>query len=370
MKKFNFKKVVSIITVFAVVFSTFVYFPFRAQAASVTSLSAVFGRIKASTNADSVVVTFASPTGIQTGGADTITLEFSVDFTVAATSAANFDIGLGDSGTCSTASYTDETVATSPSATEWGVAVSGNTITLSPETDDTLTAGFCIKVEMGTAATTGGTGSASTIVNGAADDDDTIIIGGFFGDSGTAAIDIIADDQVVITATVDSAITFTLDDADGAIFFGTLGSAAAKWAHGTTTTGSASDVAAHTMTVATNASGGYAVTYAGATLTSGGNTITVCDGSAACLDDANGDPGTEQFGLSIETDGDATITTNYQYAGTPDWHWIETGTNNIITETAPTATETFSMHYLANISGLTEAGAYSTTVTYIATGTF
>jgi hypothetical protein len=115
------------------------------QAAQVTSLRAVFKRLKASTAADGITLTFATPTGIQTGGGDTITLTFSADFTLAAEAAANFDIGLGDSGTCSTATYTDEIVALSPSSTDWGVDVTGQVITLSPETDDTLRLGSVLK---------------------------------------------------------------------------------------------------------------------------------------------------------------------------------------------------------------------------------
>jgi hypothetical protein len=120
------------------------------------------------------------------------------------------------------------------------------------------------------------------------------------------------------------------------------------------------------MTVATNATGGYIVSYNGATLTSGSDTINV----ASLTDNADGNPGTEEFGLSIATNGDATITSGYAYAGTPDWTWVASTTTTIISETVPTATETFSMHYLANITGATEAGSYSTTATYIATATF
>ncbi len=356
-----FAKFISSFLVFAMLLV--VIAPGKAMAASVTSAKATFGRIAASTNSDSVVVQFVTPTGIQTGGADTITLTFSADFTVAAENVNNFDIGLGDSGTCSTATYTDETVALTASATEWGVDVTGNVITFSPETDDTLTAGFCIRFEMGTAATTGATGSASTIVNGAADDDDSIVVGGAFADSGTIAVDIIADDQVVITATVAPSITFAISD--NTIGFGTLSTSAATWATGDTN-GNSSDTVAHTLAVTTNATGGYIVTYNGATLTSGANTIDV----ASVTDDANGTPGTEQFGVSIATDGDATITSGYAYAGTPDWKWVASTTSTIITETVPTATETFSMHYLANIAGLTQSGSYTTTATYIATGTY
>jgi len=207
------KFVSSFLMIALVIMTSGVLNPFVANATTVTTATATFGRIKASAPADSIILRFASPTGIQTGGADTISLTFSADFTVAAVAAANFDIGLGNSATCSSATYSDEIVALTASATDWGVGVSGQVITFSPETDDTLTAGYCIQIEMGLAATTGGTGSASTIANGAADDNDTIIIGGVFGDSGTLTIEIIDNDQVTMSASVAETITFDLDTA-------------------------------------------------------------------------------------------------------------------------------------------------------------
>lgn len=339
------------------------------QAAQLTSLRAIFKRIKASTAADGITMYFATPTGIQTGGADTITLTFSADFTLAAEAAANFDIGMGDSGTCTSATYTDEVVALTPSATDWGVDVTGQVITLSPETDEVLTAGFCVKVEMGTDATTGGTGSTSTVTNGATDDDDTIAVAGAFGDTGTLSVDIIADDQVAITATVNSTITFTIDD--NAIGFGTLSTATGRWATADATGGNAAastPTVANVLTIATNAQSGYAVTYNGATLTSGGNTIS----AATIAADSDGTPGTEQFCLGLSTDGDATITSSYLRTanGTSACNFAASTTTTLVSETVPTATETLSVSYLANISGTTEAGAYSTTLTYVATATY
>lgn len=338
-----------------------------AQAASVTSLRAVFDRLKTGVDSEGITLTFVTPTGIQTGGADTITLTFSSDFVLAAEAAANFDIGLGDSGTCSTATYTDEIVALSPSATDWGVDVTGQVITLSPETDDVLTAGFCFKVEMGNDATTGGTGAVSTVANGAIDDDDTIAIGGGFGDTGTLAVDIITEDQVNVTATVDPTITFSVSDTT--IGFGSLSSTAARFATGDTLGSGSDSAAAHTLAVATNAASGYVLSYNGATLTSGGNTIDV----AAITNDADGTQSIEEFALGISTNGSSTVATGYDHnavAGSRDWAFVAGTTTTIISRTTPTNTETVSAFYLSNIAGNTEAGSYSTNITYIATGTF
>ena len=123
------------------------------------------------------------------------------------------------------------------------------------------------------------------------------------------------------------------------------------------------------MAISTNANNGYAITYNGATLTSGSNTIDV----ASITNDADGTPGTEEFGMGFSTDGDATIATGYDHNATPanrDWAFVDSTTTTVVSETGPTATETISAFYLANIAGNTEAGNYSTSITYIATATF
>ena len=350
-------------------------FPYirTAQAAPLTSLKAVFGRLEASTNTGGVTVTFATPTGIQTGGGDTIILTFSSDFTLAAEAANNFDILLGDSNNCTTATYAEEVVALTASATDWGIDVTGDVLTLSPETDQTLTAGFCMRIEMGTDATESATGAADTVVTGDADNDDSIVFTGVIGDTGTIAVDIIADDTVNVTATVNSSITFTISDTT--IGFGTLSASTGRWAtsDGSSSGGgdasAATPTVAHTMTLATNATDGYAITYNGATLTNvSSDTISV----ATIAADSDGTPGTEQFVFGVSTDGDATITSGYARTanGTSASKFVASTTTTILSETAPTATETFSLSYLANIAGTTEPGDYSTNITYIATGVF
>ena len=88
------RSLISKILLGVIIFSAILVAPGNTQAAQVTSLRAVFKRIKASTAADGLTLYFVIPTGIQTGGADTITLTFSAVFTLAAEAAANFDIGL------------------------------------------------------------------------------------------------------------------------------------------------------------------------------------------------------------------------------------------------------------------------------------
>ncbi|MBI4426672.1 MAG: hypothetical protein HY567_03780 [Candidatus Kerfeldbacteria bacterium] len=339
-----------------------------AQAAAVTSLRDTLSRLKASTAANHTIE-LVTPTGVE-ASTDTITLTFASGWTLAAEAAVNFDLAVGDSGTCSTATFTDKTLALTAAAATWGVDVTGQVITFTAPTDAAsgeITAGRCVQIQAGSNATTGGTGSASTITNPTAGQT-TMTIGGTFGDSGTLAVRIIADEQVSVTATVDPTLTFTVDD--NAIGFGSLSASTGRWATGDTTGGNASagstPTAAHTMTVATNAQSGYAITYNGATLTSGANTVTV----ATISSDSDGTPGGEQFALSASTSGDATIASGYARGANSSWNFVASTTTTLVSETGETDTETISVSYLGNISTITEAGSYTTTITYIATAVF
>jgi hypothetical protein len=382
MKKiFSFYKATSAVTILALL--SVMVAPTLVNAASITSSKATFGRLKASTAADSVVVEFVTPSGIQTGGGDTITLTFSSDFTLASEAAANFDIGLGDSGTCSTASYTDEIVALSPSATDWGVDVTGNVITFSPETDDILTAGNCIRFEMGTAATTGGTGSVSTVTNGALDDDDTITVGGAFGDSGTMTVDIIDDDQVAVTATVNQSITFDLDTsvADGETstpYSVALGTITVTDTRVSGTTDSVNMVIAE---LDTNASGGAVVTVKNANGANGLVSTAVPADNIGSADGAMID-GTENYGLCVmsvaQTTGTLAKASPYNTGScatnteTNDIQGLTTTGENILnTSGAPIAGGHAEIAVNAAISGVTVAHSdYTDTLTFVATGTF
>ncbi|MFH1430060.1 MAG: hypothetical protein ABIG71_00880 [Candidatus Uhrbacteria bacterium] len=169
-----------------------------------------------------------------------------------------------------------------------------------------------------------------------------------------------------VAAPVLATLTFTISD--NAIGFGTLSTSAATWANGAGT-GSATDTAAHTMTVATNATSGYTLAYCGATLTSGSSTIDV----ASITNDADGSQGTEQFGMGFSTDGDATIATGYDhnaFSANRDWAFVANASTELAYEDAATATETISAYYLVNIAPTTDAGTYSTSITYILTGFF
>jgi hypothetical protein len=378
---FQMKKIFTLFFIFIFAFVTSGISPKTATAATITSAKATFGRLKASTANEYGVIQFATPTGIQTGGADNITLTFSADFTLAAESADNFDIELGDGSTCSTATYTDEVVAlNTASATDWGLDITGQVITLYPETDQVLTAGYCMQLVWGTAATSGATGSASTITNGAADDDDTIAIAGDFGDTGTITVDIIDDDQVTVTATVTQSLTFDLDTsvADGetstpySVALGTITTT------DTRVSGTTDSINMIIAEADTNAAGGVVVTVRNA---NGSNGLVSTSAPTDNIGSADGTmaDGTENYGLCVITAGLSGFSIATAYDGntcatnseTNVIEGLTTTGENILSTTAPVAAAHAEIAVNAAISGTTVAHSdYTDTLTFVATGTF
>ncbi|MBU0612870.1 hypothetical protein KKB10_02530 [Patescibacteria group bacterium] len=159
--------------------------------------------------------------------------------------------------------------------------------------------------------------------------------------------------------------SITLSISDTAIGFGSLTSANARYATGDAN-GSDSKVPAHTITVSTAADDGYILTYNGALLTSDSDTIS----AATITNDDDGTPGTEQFALGITTAGDCAIDAEYTAATLAEYKFVADTTATICSESSATVAEVISAYYIANIGSETEAGSYSTDITYIMTATF
>ncbi len=360
------KKITSLIVIFSLIFTNYVWFVNRALAASVTTFSDTLSTLTAATASNHEIL-FITPTGVEANN-DSIVFTFTGFDGTSLDAIAFGDVDLAESAnaSCSTpGSWTDKTLGAADGASTYGVATNSTTLVFDPPTTSGyITAGRCIRVKIGTNAT----GGTNQITNGGAATAHSVAISGNFGDTGTASIDIIADDSVNLSATVESAISFTIDDT--AIGFGTLDSAGARWATGdaTGTSSLPGDTSgAHQMTLSTNAASGYSITYSGATLTSGANTIDV----ATISEDDDGSSGTEQFALGLDDNGgNVTIVSDYDLATTNSYKFVAGATTTVASETAPTTTETFDVQYIANISTSTEAGSYSTDITWIATGNF
>ncbi len=329
-----------------------------AYAAALTSLSDIMSTVKELTLSDHDIK-FASPTGIAAG--QTVIYTFNTYTTVASTTLLDADFAISSSSTCSSAgSYTEQTLAATASGATWGFATSSSAITITSGTA-TSTAGNCIRLRVGSGAVTGGAGTAR-ITNPAASSP-TITMTGTFNDTGTITANIIANDAVAVSGTVNQTLSFSISTST--IAFGTLDSAAARYAS-TTSTGSATEVEAHTLSASTNASSGYTITVQGATLTSGGFTITSIGAT-----NASSTIGTEQFGIRMAASGGiGTVTSPYAAAGGFAYAATATTTSQIASSAGASAATTYSVRYIANILAITEAGSYTASLVYVATGNF
>lgn len=174
-------------------------------------------------------------------------------------------------------------------------------------------------------------------------------------DTGTVAASTAG--QITVTASVDETLTFTLTSATAAL--------------GTLTT-SSTGTGTSTMSASTNGNSGYAITVAGSTLTSGANTITALSTQTASSQ------GSSQFGINLVSNSSPSVGSNVSGAGsgaatanygtTNQFRFVSGDT--VASAAAATNSNTFTVSYIANISGSQAAGSYSTALTYVATATF
>jgi hypothetical protein len=347
---------------------SFTSFTRTASAAALANISDTLSSQTISTAANHTLV-FRTPTGAAES-TDTVTITFPAGFTMNSIDFADVDLAhsAGSQSNCTAPTYTnEETLAGSPSATAWGAALSGQVLTLTAPTDGTgaavVAANACVQVQIGLNATTGSTGNTQ-ITNPSSAATYEIAIGGTFGDTGSTTVGILTNDQVDIAATVAQSLTFSISDTS--IGFGTLSAAAARFASGDGT-GSGSETEAHTLIVGTNAANGYTMTATGTTLTCsscGGATITSI-GSSNTVSST----GSEQFGLRMNASGGTgAVAAPYAAAGFA----FDTAAfpDQVASASGASANTTYSVRYLANIAANTEAGAYTASVTYVATANF
>lgn len=323
-----------------------------ADAASLTVLSDTMSTLKIST-ASSHVVKFKTPSGA-TASTDTIVITFPSDFNFTGKTIGTLTMTHGASGTEAT-----ETLAASATGSAWGAVFSGTqnrVLTLTPPTDGTGAAAVAVDDIVIV------TYDSTNAINPSTASTFSITIDGDFGDTGTILVQTLTDDQVVVTATVAQTLSFSISD--NTIGFGTLSSAAARYATGDAA-GSASEVEAHTLAVGTNALTGYTTTVKGATLTYGGASIDAV-GAANTASSA----GSEQFGIrATASGGSGAVSAPYAASGFA-YDATSSTTDEVAASSAASSTTTYSVRYLANISSSTEAGLYTTTLTYVTTANF
>ena len=324
-----------------------------AHAAALTAISDTLSNASVSTASNHTIV-FTSPSGVASGGTITITLPGS--FNASAVSFTDVDILDGASNL---------PVAATPSGSTWGFATTSATSMTFTNGTTVISPGHVITIKIGTNATLGATG-VNQIINDSSTGTKSISIAGSFGDTGTATVVLVSNSTVAVSATVSQSIAFSISS--NAISFGTLSSSAPQYAN--TSTGSASDTVAHTLAVSTNGSTGYTITVQGSTLTSLQNSADTI--AAIGASPAVSSPGTDQFGIYATKSGgvNGTIATPYATASSFGYNATATTSATFASGTTPTATETYSLHYLANIIATRSAGTYSTSLVYVATANF
>ncbi len=335
-----------------------------ANAASLTSVSDTQSSVKAAalTNHD---FSFVTPTGLTSG--QTIVIAFSSS-TVMNASLDYTDVDILDDGV-------NVTLAASPSGATWGVVrTNASTLTITNGTT-AVVAGSVVRIKIGTNASNQTVGVRQT-TNDSAGTQIYYISGGTFADSGSVSVNLITNDTVALTATVQQSISFAIASAtstafSNSIYFGTLAAGTPKFASSTNTSGDTTNAsAAHVLTVGTNAPSGYTLTVQGQTLTSSQNAANTIDYAGAASTAIASS--TEMFGITATKSGGVNGTIDATFATANQFGYDATATTSVTfaSGSTPTATETYSLKYIGSISALTEAGTYTASLVYVATANY
>jgi len=325
------------------------------SAASLSSLSNTLSTAKISTLANHDF-SFITPTGV--GSGQTIIITFPSDFSVPA-GLTYADIDVSDDGS-------QINLAAAPSGATAGVVRTSGTVITFTNGTTAIVSGSVVRIKIGTNATNQSTGTFQ-ITNATTPGSKSIGITGSFTDTGTTTVQLLTDDAVAITASVDQSITFSISS--NSINFGTLSSASARYASSTNSAGDSIDTVAHNLLVSTNAPSGYTITVQGGWLTSQQNAANMI---TANVTQAVSSVGSEQFGIYATKSGgtNGTIAATYATPSSFGYNATTTAAATFASGTSATVTETYALHYLANISAITEAGTYSTSLVYVGTANF
>ncbi len=344
----------------------------RTQAADVTSFSDTLSTIK-----ESVVANHTFTFTITDGWAadETLTLDFPAGFSnsgFANTEPEDFDItddgaeqNLVASGGCTGATL-EIAITTVDTVDPIGFTFTRCT------GDATIAAGSVVVIEIGTHATTGGTGNDQitnqTAAQNGTDGVITLTGGGGYTDTGSVAVEIVADNDVTVNATVDPRITCAFTGLTT-----TFASLTGPVATSDTNT---------TITVSTNAANGFNISVRDAG--NGSNPglyksssptylIGSADGSPTFSDTATLTNDVDGFGIQGSTSGGsgATVAIAARYNQTSnDVGGLELTPITLASATGAVASRVVTIVHKAAVSGLAAAGAYTDTLTYVCTGIF
>lgn len=333
-----------------------------AFAAALTTLSDTQSSVKINTLSDHTIQ-FVTPTGI--GAGQNVSITFPAGWNLGGLGATSTDFATSTSASCS--GFANALVNNgAASGISWGVATTSQSITLTSGTA-VVPANRCVQIRLGSNAVFQASGTAQ-ITNPVAATSSVLLIAGSFGDTGTITVNIIDDDTVAMTGTVNQSLSFTISTST--IYFGTLGSGGAKFASSTNTSGDVAETIAHSLAVSTNAPSGFTISVRGQTLTSqqnASNTISAIGAAAASSTIA-----TEQFGFRATESGGTNVTVSSPYSFSTSYGYNATATTSatLATGSGVTPLSTLSLRYVTNIAAITEAGTYAANLIYVATANF
>ena len=257
---------------------------------------------------------------------------------------------------CNTAAYFGASATVLPTT---GPTVSGssNTITLSGVNALTASTQYCFFVGTTVGATNPTSGTYTVVVTDTAAG----------GDTATVGVDYIANDQVVVSATVPPQFTLALSSNTDSM--------------GNLLIGSAVYSAGVTATINTNASNGWLMwaedTNAGLKSATAGNHLIATVACGANFNFSTG-TGAEHYGLAVSSLTTGTANANYAYnAGTTGGCLTSpssvptAGYNQIASATVPVSADAVVVKEAADISATTPAASdYTDTVTLVGAGSF
>jgi len=327
-------------------------------------------------SASNHTIQFLSPTGV--GNSETVTVTFPTGFT--STSSILFsDVDLEINGV-------DEVIVNgAPAAGQWGFSWSGMTMTLTAAANESIASNATATIKIGTNADGPGVNRLTNPTSTTTSYEIAITAG--TADSGQTRVAI--TDNVLVTANVDTTLTFTVyGTTTGATVNGSGTTTSTTTSHQTlpfgTLVNGTSKTLGQDLTVATNARNGYVVTVEQdgnlASITGADidgfingaytNTPTAWVGPSNSISDEN------TWGHWGLTSNDTSLLGAGLDFGSDQWVAASTTPRAIMAHSGPADGTTLgigraTIGYQAQITALQEAADdYSTTLTYIATPTF
>jgi hypothetical protein len=267
-------------------------------------------------------------------------------------------------------------------AATWTPSISTNTDTLSKAAGDSVTTGHTLTVVF-TNVTNPTVSNKTFYARVTTYISDTTFTAGNESDFGAMAVS--TANQITTTANVQESLTFCVGTSGTTCSGGspisgsavTLGTTAANVLSSSTPSGGQS-----VMYADTNAATGYSITYLAANLASASDTITAAGAGSGTGTAFSA--GTAMFGINLSSGNTITGTTsggisgsgsaqaqNANYTNNDKVAFVPNAATAVANSNSlPTLGNLYKVSYIAQAGSTSKPGAYSTTFTYVATGTF